>query len=328
MDLAGGDGIIREPNYFDKEFTMQLQALMVTGEYSVFPIKRIATGGKGAVKIVDLRARDDVGGKREQRDPCREELAKTEAGLWRELCGHPNVIGLQSAILQDQCCLFVMDSFQSTLRHKVHHGNLARKDSQLILRQALLGVKACHDARIVHRRISLESFLVAQDGTTVKLCDLGSAARLPVGRGKLKGAMGEMSAMSPEMLRGGEYGTDTDMWSYGVVAHTVLFRKHPFLHGDQVDRDALKKAVCAGEVRPICEDGFVEDSEEDAYALLSRLLSVDPAQRPSADEALEHALLRRGSAPTLSKAQRPPGQWALLMLVIMCLIRVVEAWAL
>ena len=99
MDLAGGDGIIREPNYFDKEFTMQLQALMWTGEYSVFPIKRIATGGKGAV-IVDLRARDDVGGKREQRDPCREELAKTEAGLWRELSGHSNVIGLQIGGLQ------------------------------------------------------------------------------------------------------------------------------------------------------------------------------------------------------------------------------------
>ncbi|KAK2761299.1 putative serine/threonine-protein kinase iks1 [Arachnomyces sp. PD_36] len=123
------------------------------------------------------------------------------------------------------------------------------------------------------------------------------------------GATGTVSYCAPEVLRrehpGGPFGNFTfksDVFSLGMILYFLCFAQLPYrnadiIHEEREDLDQLRAEISqwtgfddARRMRP--------ELPEKLYFFLKRLLSVDPAKRPSADEILTGIQTGAGIADT------------------------------
>jgi serine/threonine protein kinase len=115
-------------------------------------------------------------------------------------------------------------------------------------------------------------------------------------------ACGTLPYVAPEVLRRDMYGTQVDMWSFGVVLYTVLSGHMPWASSD---RQVLTDTICAGKYV------FPADTWSSVGVLarmfVSQLLQVDPAKRMGARQALQHpwfTTARVNQHPPLGLLQR------------------------
>lgn len=93
--------------------------------------------------------------------------------------------------------------------------------------------------------------------------------------------------MSPELLRG-EYTSQVDVWSVGVLAYMMLSSSMPF-YGNS--RKAVVKKIVKGQFTFKARTWkYVSD---EAKMFVKRCLTYDPKERPTADEALKLAWMQK-----------------------------------
>ena len=84
--------------------------------------------------------------------------------------------------------------------------------------------------------------------------------------------------MSPEVTRKVEYsGFKADIWALGVVLYVMLTGRFPFMAKNEKE---LFSRIQMGQFLPPAQMNF------DAKRLITKMLSLDPAKRPSASEVL------------------------------------------
>jgi serine/threonine-protein kinase len=158
-----------------------------------------------------------------------------------------------------------------------------------ILAQVAGGLAALHDAGIVHRDLKPANVLHA-DGVA-KIADFGVASLRLARADTLTPAVSRSMArdrltrvgqvigtplyIAPEQASGAAVGPAVDVWSFGVVAHELLTGHLPFIEPPLYARLEGREAV----LRPL-----PLPAPEAAQALLARCLSLEPAERPSAQE--------------------------------------------
>ena len=81
--------------------------------------------------------------------------------------------------------------------------------------------------------------------------------------------------IAPEVFSGRGYGQQVDIWSAGIVFYILLAGYPP-------DARAIRRSASALDYPSPFFDGVSAPTK----ALISRCLSIDPARRPSAHEAL------------------------------------------
>lgn len=92
-----------------------------------------------------------------------------------------------------------------------------------------------------------------------------------------------MTYVAPEILRGQPYDEAVDMWSVGIIIYVALVGYPPFL---EENRERQCQKICAAEYQFYNEDwGNISLYAQD---LLRKLLVVDPNQRLSASQAMQH----------------------------------------
>uniref|UniRef100_A0A914VCH4 Protein kinase domain-containing protein n=1 Tax=Plectus sambesii TaxID=2011161 RepID=A0A914VCH4_9BILA len=99
--------------------------------------------------------------------------------------------------------------------------------------------------------------------------------------------------MAPEVVAKRPYGTSSDVWSAGVLLYVLLSGRPPFNGPKQVVYDSVIEGRYS-------INGFQWQNISDcAKDLLVKMLTVDPARRISAQEALTHPWIkdRDRSAP-------------------------------
>merc|ERR1719353_856031 len=118
-----------------------------------------------------------------------------------------------------------------------------------VFAQMLLGISHCHGAKVVHRDVKPDNFLVGgEGGQTIKLGDFGLSAIMPK-QGKLPGVFGTAPFMCPEMLVGRWYDEKADVWSFAVIVYVLLFGLFPYMPKQQSSK-AMKQAIIEGGSTP------------------------------------------------------------------------------
>uniref|UniRef100_S4RND2 calcium/calmodulin-dependent protein kinase n=1 Tax=Petromyzon marinus TaxID=7757 RepID=S4RND2_PETMA len=158
-------------------------------------------------------------------------------------------------------------------------------DASTGIQQILEAVLHCHQLGIVHRDLKPENLLLASKtkGAAVKLADFGLAIEVQGEQQAWFGFAGTPGYLSPEVLRKDPYGKPVDMWACGVILYILLVGYPPFWDEDQ---HRLYQQIKAGAYDfPSPEWDTVTP---EAKSLINQMLTINPAKRITASEALTH----------------------------------------
>ena len=122
----------------------------------------------------------------------------------------------------------------------------------------------------------------------IKLGDFGLAAKLEFDNEKRHTVCGTPNYLAPEILEnktGHTYGVD--IWSLGVVIYTLVVGRPPFETPDV--KSTYKKIK-------MCAYSFPEHIplSDNVKNLISKILQLDPAKRPTLDDIMRHPFLNNG----------------------------------
>ncbi|KFQ60039.1 Calcium/calmodulin-dependent protein kinase type II subunit gamma, partial [Pelecanus crispus] len=153
------------------------------------------------------------------------------------------------------------------------------------IHQILESVNHIHQHDIVHRDLKPENLLLASKckGAAVKLADFGLAIEVQGEQQAWFGFAGTPGYLSPEVLRKDPYGKPVDIWACGVILYILLVGYPPFWDEDQ---HKLYQQIKAGAYDfPSPEWDTVTP---EAKNLINQMLTINPAKRITADQALKH----------------------------------------
>jgi doublecortin-like kinase 1/2 len=171
--------------------------------------------------------------------------------------------------------------------------------SRGMVRDLACALKYLHDRMIVHRDIKPENLLVVELGPdggaseecrkTLKLADFGLAQ---VVSEPLFTVCGTPTYVAPEILAETGYGVKVDVWATGVIMYILLVGFPPFSSRTN-NQDELFDQILSGLFEFNSPDW--DEISYPAKELISWMLQVDPLQRYSAYEILEHPWIHKGS---------------------------------
>ena len=178
------------------------------------------------------------------------------------------------------------------------------------------GLNHLHVNGYIHRDLKPSNCLLHDNGKGLRVLvsDFGEVQVENMVR-KSTGATGTISYCAPEVLRReypsgafGNFTTKSDIFSLGMILYFLCFAQLPYqnadiLNEDQEDLNELRDEITSWsglheerKLRP--------DLPEKLYTFLRRLLSLDPADRPSAEDILLG--IKTGSGLDAIADARPP----------------------
>ncbi|XP_023686070.1 calcium/calmodulin-dependent protein kinase type II subunit gamma isoform X16 [Paramormyrops kingsleyae] len=260
-------------------FTDEYQLYEELGKGAFSVVRRCvkkSTGQEYAAKIINtkkLSARD-------------HQKLEREARICR-LLKHPNIVRLHDSIAEEGFHYLVFDLvtggelFEDIVAREYY----SEADASQCINQILESVSHIHQHDIVHRDLKPENLLLASKmkGAAVKLADFGLAIEVQGDQQAWFGFAGTPGYLSPEVLRKDPYGKPVDIWACGVILYILLVGYPPFWDEDQ---HKLYQQIKAGAYDfPSPEWDTVTP---EAKNLINQMLTINPAKRITADQALKH----------------------------------------
>lgn len=143
----------------------------------------------------------------------------------------------------------------------------------------LKGLAYLHENNIVVRNVNLHNILLSDDPNyPFKMKDYILAKLLDTKN--LTDICNAESFPSPEFLKKLEYGPPTDIWSLGCIIYILLCGKFPYFP------DVERTLEAFGQFTPNFETGAWTEISTDAKSIVFRMLSINPADRPTAKQLL------------------------------------------
>ncbi|XP_019871795.1 phosphorylase b kinase gamma catalytic chain, skeletal muscle/heart isoform isoform X2 [Aethina tumida] len=301
-----------------KEFYAKYEPKEILGRGISSTVRRCIekeTGKEYAAKIIDL-SNDGI-----NEGGATLEATRSEVAILRHVTGHPYIIELQD--------VFESSTFIFLVFELCKHGELfdyltsvvtlSEKKTRYIMKQIFEGVAHIHSQGVVHRDLKPENILL-DDNLNVKITDFGFAKKLNPGD-LLSDLCGTPGYLAPETLRcnmvedAPGYSKEVDIWACGVIMYTLLVGCPPFWHRKQM---VMLRNIMEGKYSFSSPEWA--DISEPPKDLIRRLLVVDPKQRISIREALEHPFFQKVKLQQRKFNPRTKFQWAIL--VVRAMIRI------
>ncbi|XP_033973728.1 calcium/calmodulin-dependent protein kinase (CaM kinase) II beta 1 isoform X10 [Trematomus bernacchii] len=260
-------------------FTDECQLYEELGKGAFSVVRRcvkLCTGQEYAAKIINtkkLSARD-------------HQKLEREARICR-LLKHSNIVRLHDSISEEgfHYLLFDLVTGGELFEDIVAREYYSEADASHCIQQILEAVLHCHQMGVVHRDLKPENLLLASKckNAAVKLADFGLAIEVQGEQQAWFGFAGTPGYLSPEVLRKEAYGKPVDIWACGVILYILLVGYPPFWDEDQ---HKLYQQIKAGAYDfPSPEWDTVTP---EAKNLINQMLTINPAKRITAQEALKH----------------------------------------
>ncbi|XP_055518058.1 calcium/calmodulin-dependent protein kinase type II subunit beta isoform X25 [Leucoraja erinacea] len=237
---------------------------------------KLSTGQEYAAKMINTK-----------KLPARDhQKLEREARICR-LLKHSNIVRLHDSISEEGYHYLVFDLvtggelFEDIVAREYY----SEADASHCIHQILDSVSHIHHHDIVHRDLKPENLLLASKckGAAVKLADFGLAIEVQGEQQAWFGFAGTPGYLSPEVLRKEAYGKPVDIWACGVILYILLVGYPPFWDEDQ---QKLYQQIKAGAYDfPSPEWDTVTP---EAKNLINQMLTINPAKRITATEALKH----------------------------------------
>ncbi|PIK53744.1 putative phosphorylase b kinase gamma catalytic chain, skeletal muscle/heart isoform isoform X2 [Apostichopus japonicus] len=258
-----------------------------------------------AVKIIDIFSAGSDSN--EEAEALTEEYFN-EVSILRKLCdepGHANIITLFDFIETPTYLFLVLELCHGgeLFDYLTKVVTLSEKKTRTIMKRVFEAVQYIHSHNIVHRDLKPENILLDEQ-LRVKISDFGMAMQLEEGT-LLTELCGTPGYMAPEMLKtsmnidGVEgYAKEIDNWACGVIMYTLLVGFAPFWHRKKI---MMMRAIMEG--RYHFSGPEWSDISDVAKDLIAKLLVVNPMQRLTAEQALQHEFFQQMEAMTPSPFQ-------------------------
>jgi hypothetical protein len=176
-------------------------------------------------------------------------------------------------------------------------GSMAAADVAAVGSQIASALAAAHASGIVHRDIKPANILITDAGVA-KITDFGIArAAGDVTVTQTGMFAGTPAYLAPEVARGGEPSSASDVFSFGATLYDAVEGGPPF--PERHNQLALLRLVAEGKVQPPRQAGVLT-------ALLMQLLRSEPDERPTMSQASR--MLADLASPTPSRSAEPAGQ--------------------
>ncbi|XP_071160367.1 peripheral plasma membrane protein CASK-like isoform X24 [Mytilus edulis] len=275
------------------------------GPYSV--VKRCLhkeTGQQFAVKIVDVAKFTSSPG-------LSTEDLKREASICH-LLKHQHIVELLETYSSEGMLYMVFEYMDGAdlCFEIVKRASLGFVYSEAVsshyLRQILEAVRYCHANNIIHRDLKPHCVLLAskENSAPVKLGGFGVAIQLPESgelsgeepilygldpwvdlRPDYVGRIGTPQFMAPEIVNRQPYGKPVDMWGCGIMMFILLGGYPPYVG----TKDNLFHQIVQGKYHLRKHWMTISNPAKD---LLSKLLDVNPNDRITIEEALQHPWIK------------------------------------
>ncbi|XP_077533982.1 phosphorylase kinase gamma isoform X1 [Haemaphysalis longicornis] len=290
-----------------KEFYAKYEPKEILGRGISSTVRRCIdkeTGEEYAAKIIDISSDTEGSG-----PTSLYQATKREIEVLKKVAGHPYIIELHD--------VFESTTFIFLVLELCRHGELfdyltsvvalSEKKTKSIMKQLFEAVEFIHSQGIVHRDLKPENILL-DDELNVKVTDFGFATELAPGE-TLSELCGTPGYLAPELLKASMYesseGYDkqVDMWACGVIMYTLLVGFPPFWHRKQM---VMLRNIMEGKYE-FCSPEW-DDITEAPKDLISKLLVVDPRERITAAQALEHCFFKAVKRASVFVAEEVPVQ--------------------
>jgi len=199
---------------------------------------------------------------------------------------HPNIIKLYQFFDEKKHFYIVTELMcGGDLFHRiVQKVHFDEKTTRSLTRNLFSAIEHMHSRDIVHRDVKPENLLLcnAFDDSSIKIADFGFAREIHQGV-MLNRLCGSSQYLSPEILKGENYGKTVDMWSCGVVIFTLLCGYTPF-HHEHTEHVYHKIRNGAFEF----DAKYWSNISAEAKDLICQLLTVEADKRITIQEAFNH----------------------------------------
>lgn len=209
---------------------------------------------------------------------------KTELSILKLVC-HPNIIHMDCFYERDDNIYFIMDFIEDgdLLNHITNRPLYTDNELKKLIQNISECLAYIHDLGIVHRDIKPENILC--DGERLILTDFGLSqfvSQFVMPDFQLLEICGTLDYVAPEVIYNLGYGTESDIWSLGVICYLVYYGRMPFTgenDNETVDNIYLK------------HPGFLNTKNTLANDLIEKMLDKNPKTRITAQEILNHAFM-------------------------------------
>ncbi|XP_055959480.1 obscurin-like [Patella vulgata] len=230
-----------------------------------------STGAEFAAKFITVR------------EDGEKDFFKNELETLR-LLSHKNILALHDAYETPKNLIIVTEllSGGNLVDHAIDQNNWTENDAAATVKKLLNTLGHIHSRNILHLDIKPSNILFpTKDSNEIKLIDFGFARKIP-STNEVWMNYGTPDFASPESVNNELITTASDIWSVGALVYTLLSGTTPF----QADSEPeILERIMEGKL--IFVPVFDKFSKE-AKDFISKLLVVEPTDRLSLEECLNH----------------------------------------